>query len=803
MKKKILSGILAFSILTSFTAFAYAKEDEKAFKMVYIECPEAQKLYEEDYYDYSHILMRYADDKTPIPLSTVYDGYVYATIPAENADRPLEYFVSEETEFADDPDPTQYHEDSFYYYIMEMLSAKGVIKGNEKGEALPFQNVTRAEAVAIAMRLLGVDNMEDTDSGFVDVPEDSWYAAAVTKARKLGVVAGDDETHFSPMRDVSREEMVALIARCLWTSGLQKENNITLEELKEDTKIADCEEISDWAISAYGTMKTYGTTDYVGVEDEEGIEYGNDDYYFLAKPKDAASRFFASYVALDGCDMLQNYPSQTAISLGFDKEMPKIDGSTSTYPFTEAVYGNLFYGGYSHPEMPKKHSKSHASYERLINGEVDMLFASVYPANDILELAKSKGVELELIPIAYDAMIFFTNADNSAENLTKKQISEIYVDNKYTNWKELGGPNALLYPYCRNNDSGSHAQMERHFLNGKEINEKIRQETTSESMENVLTDVMGAETYDPKGYALGYSIYYYFQNMDMFYDTNAYLKLLAVDGVYPDDDTIASGEYPLSNNTYLVLRKDEPKDSPARKMAEFMLTKEGQGCVEEAGFGALTPTHPKELKVKKQLEKETILAKDGTELISISAKYPVLSKNEKSKFITTLNKTFADVKNDFIASVKEMTDDIEEFYEEMDEEYKETEMFPYENIMTYEITRNSDGIFSITFNESFYTGGVHPFGSCLSYTYDTKTEKELTLCEILGKTQKETDEFVIENFYNEYEEEDLWDLEEEAPYVSFYMTEDELILYFQQYQIAPYAMGYPAVSILLDTLPKR
>ncbi|MBQ6906784.1 MAG: DUF3298 domain-containing protein, partial [Clostridia bacterium] len=62
---------------------------------------------------------------------------------------------------------------------------------------------------------------------------------------------------------------------------------------------------------------------------------------------------------------------------------------------------------------------------------------------------------------------------------------------------------------------------------------------------------------------------------------------------------------------------------------------------------------------------------------------------------------------------------------------------------------------------------------------------------------------VIENFYNEYEEEDLWDLEEEAPYVSFYMTEDELILYFQQYQIAPYAMGFPAVSILLDTLPKR
>ncbi|MBR4720976.1 MAG: substrate-binding domain-containing protein [Clostridia bacterium] len=800
MKKKLLSGILAFSLLLSLIPFAYAENDQKTFKTVYIECPEAQKLFEENYAAYANLLMRYADDKTPIPLSTVYDGYVYATIPAENEKRPLEYFVSEEMEFADEPDSSEYNEDSFYFYIMAQLSEKGVIKGNEKGEALPFQNVTRAEAVAIAMRLLSVDNMPDTDSGFVDVPEDSWYAAAVTKARELGVVAGDDETHFSPMRDVSREEMVALIARCLWTSGLQKETSVTREELAEETKISDCDKISDWALTAYETMKTYGTTDYVGVEDEEGVEYGNDDYYFLAKPQDAASRFFAAYVALDACDILQIYPSQTAISLGFDKEMPKIDGSTSTYPFTEAVYGNLFYGGYSHPEMPKKHSKSHASYERLINGEVDMLFASVYPANDVLELAKEKGVELELMPIAYDAMIFFTNADNTAENLTKEQISQIYVDNKYSNWKEIGGPDALLYPYCRNNDSGSHAQMERHFLNGKEINEKIRKETTSESMENVLTDVMSAETYDPKGYGLGYSIYYYFQNMDMFYDTNSYLKLLAVDGVYPDDDTIASGEYPLSNNTYVVLRKDEPKDSPARKMADFMLTKAGQECVEEAGFGALYPSHPKELKVKKQFNKETISAKDGTELVSISTKHPVVSKNEKSSFVDSMNKTFEETKNEFIASVKEYMGQIEEFYEEADEEYKE--LFPYENAMDYYINRNSDGIFSITFDESFYTGGAHPFGSRLSYTYDTKTGKELTLCDILGESQEETDKFVIENFYAEYEDEDLWDLEEQAPYVSFYMTNEELVLYFQQYQVAPYAMGFPEVSILLDTIPK-
>ena len=271
---------------------------------------------------------------------------------------------------------------------------------------------------------------------------------------------------------------------------------------------------------------------------------------------------------------------------GFDKEMPVIDGSTSTHPFTQAVYTKLFLNGPSHSMYPAKHSKSHASYQRLINGEVDMLFASVYPASDIMNMAENKGVELELIPIAYDAMIFFTNKDNPMTGLTKEQISDISVNDAYDTWSEIGGSDALLYPYCRNNDSGSHAQMEKHFLNGSEIHKNVQRET-SRTMSDILTDVIAAKTEEPVGYGLGYSIYYYYHNVDAVLDTKRHLKLLAIDGVMPSDETIADGSYPLSNNTYIVLRKDTPADAPARRMAEFMLTKSGQDCVELAGYGRL------------------------------------------------------------------------------------------------------------------------------------------------------------------------------------------------------------------------
>ena len=347
--------------------------------------------------------------------------------------------------------------------------------------------------------------------------------------------------------------------------------------------------ISSWAKSAY---ESFGSLIPVAMLTEVQAPGADDPtylgpYLYYAEPQKSSTRLESAEL-IDACiRWLPVYPTAAAREAGLDEEMPIIDGSTSTLPITQAVYSALFTNGDRHPANPVTHSKSHASYERLINGEVDMLFASVYPASDILALAEEKGVELELIPIAHDAMIFFTNKDNPATGLTSEQISNIYVNNAYDNWNQLGGPDALLYPYCRNNDSGSHAQMERHFLHGAEIHETIRQETTSYAMQSILTDVIDAQTSDPTGYALGYSIYYYYWNANMVLGTADHLKLLEIDGVAPTDETIADGSYPLSNNTYVVLRKDTPEDAPARRLADFMLTEAGQRCVENAGYGPL------------------------------------------------------------------------------------------------------------------------------------------------------------------------------------------------------------------------
>ena len=89
---------------------------------------------------------------------------------------------------------------------------------------------------------------------------------------------------------------------------------------------------------------------------------------------------------------------------------------------------------------------------------------------------------------------------------------------------------------------------------------------------------------------MGYSIYYYYQTASQILLSGDTLKLLKVNGVYPDDRTIADGTYPLSGYNYAVVRADEPSGSPAREMIRFLLSPQGQECVQNAGFGPLTKT---------------------------------------------------------------------------------------------------------------------------------------------------------------------------------------------------------------------
>lgn len=584
--RRLISLMMAALLLLSLHALAADGAEESWTRVegdgdyvtIRIPYPEGDKL---SWSQSRYLMVRYADTGEAAALSSEYiQGYLFVTVPAENAGRPFRVDQGEPLKFRDCI--AVWRGDEYYDgpFGADQLNIRGIIRGDDLENLYPDQVITRAEAFTILCRLLSLK--PDGDPGFADVSPEDWYYETASAAKAAGLTA---ETEcFAPTRPVTRGEITLMLYRAMKTIGWMEETVGSREALP----VADAEAIPAWALSAYTAFGQWNLGMFTYQDTGETDEFGAPVQEPLARQEVGAGRGEIIEFVYSALRLLPVYPTQTAIDWGFDREMPVIDGSTSTLPYTNVVYSALFTNSARHPAHPGKHSKSYYSYDRLISGEADVLFISTKPTEDTLAKAKAAGVELELIPIAHDAMVFFTNSENPIEDLTMEQIRSIYVDNAYDNWKELGGPDAGLIPYCRNADSGSQAQMEEFFLHGDEIHPDIRRETTSVSMASVLTDVQDAGTDDPLAYALGYSIYYYYHISGplLLYPEDS-LKLLSVEGIYPTDETIADGTYPLAGYNYAVVRADEPEDSLARRMVEFMLSEQGQQCVVNAGFGAL------------------------------------------------------------------------------------------------------------------------------------------------------------------------------------------------------------------------
>lgn len=253
---------------------------------------------------------------------------------------------------------------------------------------------------------------------------------------------------------------------------------------------------------------------------------------------------------------------------------PRVDGSTATIPLSEAIACEML--GLSKEEAAKfiKHNTTHFAYENLINNKADIIFVTE-PSAEELKIAEDSKVELEVIPIVKEAFVFLVNVDNPVNSLSPSQIQDIYRG-KTLNWKEVGGKDEEIIPYQREANSGSQTLMEQIVMKDKKIMEppkKLVVTGMGELIEHVAK-------YDNSERALGYSVYYYAKSM---YNRDT-IKLIAVDGIFPDNKSISSGKYPFTSAYYAVIRKSEPKNSPQRKLISWILSKQGQKLAKSSGY---------------------------------------------------------------------------------------------------------------------------------------------------------------------------------------------------------------------------
>ncbi len=254
------------------------------------------------------------------------------------------------------------------------------------------------------------------------------------------------------------------------------------------------------------------------------------------------------------------------------KDYPVVDGSTATLPLSQALYCYATGEDAAEAEKAIVHTKTTNSYYRLYNGEADLLI--VYePPQEIIERMKSE--ELLIKPVGLDALVFMANEGNPVQSLTKKQLVDIY-SGKIKNWRDVGGSNISLLAFQRPEGSGSQTLMQKLVMG----------DVAMEDGDNVfrystMADILeGMTAYSGDANTLGYSVFYYANFMYSLPE----LRFMGVDGVMPSTQSIYDGSYPFVNAFYAVIRPDEPEDSDARRLFDWLTGQDGQQMVLDLGY---------------------------------------------------------------------------------------------------------------------------------------------------------------------------------------------------------------------------
>ena len=104
----------------------------------------------------------------------------------------------------------------WYAAAVDFVKAEGLMNGVVDNRFDPYGAVTRAMVATVLYREAGQPSVEGMKCDFTDLKDD-WYKNAVIWAANAGVTNGTDATHFSPAQSITREQMATMIMRMLLT----------------------------------------------------------------------------------------------------------------------------------------------------------------------------------------------------------------------------------------------------------------------------------------------------------------------------------------------------------------------------------------------------------------------------------------------------------------------------------------------------------------------------------------------------------------------------------------------------------
>lgn len=243
-------------------------------------------------------------------------------------------------------------------------------------------------------------------------------------------------------------------------------------------------------------------------------------------------------------------------------------------------WAEIYMGKHPETKIQVTGGGSGVGFAALQNRSTDLANASrKIKAKEVEACIKAFGKRPTEYKVALDGLSVYVSAENPVKELSLEQLERIFTG-KTKNWKEVGGNDAPITVYSRENSSGSYEFYKEHVLKGKDF------VATAQTMPGTAA-LLQAVGKDKNGIGYGGAAY------------GAGAKHIAVKkdassaGIEPNEETVVNGSYPIWRYLYVYVNPELDKGEIAQYL-NWIRSDEGQKIVKDIGYYPL----PKNLREK-------------------------------------------------------------------------------------------------------------------------------------------------------------------------------------------------------------
>jgi phosphate transport system substrate-binding protein len=233
-------------------------------------------------------------------------------------------------------------------------------------------------------------------------------------------------------------------------------------------------------------------------------------------------------------------------------------------------WAEVYMGQHAETKIQVSGGGTGTGFAALQNQTTDLCDASrKAKAAEIANCMKVFGKRPTEYKVALDGLSVYVNPENPVKELTMDQVKDIFTG-KIKNWKAVGGPDAPITVYSRENSSGTYEFFKEHVLKGQDFAASAQtQQGTALIVQSVVKDP----------HAIGYGGAAY----------GGGSKLLAIKkdenspAIAPSEETVVNGTYPIWRHLFVYLDPAKDKGEIAAYLT-WMRSDEGQKYVKEVGY---------------------------------------------------------------------------------------------------------------------------------------------------------------------------------------------------------------------------